>query len=67
MSEKLIHLTNYDHVKCDLCGTNYDCSPQGMYEYVKLDSDGILISNRIVCAICVLYSKKHIFDRIQKE
>lgn len=61
MTDKLVKLSIYNHVACDLCGTNWDCSPQGMYRHEKFNHDSNSIQTRNVCATCVLYTHPGLF------
>ena len=65
MAQKLISLSPYDHVECNLCGTNYDCSPKGMYRHERTING--LVKEQIVCAVCVQYKNKHLFTTVPIE
>lgn len=65
MAQKLISLSFYERVRCNLCGTNYDCSPKGMYRH-EHEIDGV-IKQQIVCAVCVQYKNKHLFTTVPIE
>lgn len=67
MTQRLYKLTIYDQDPCELCGTEYDCSPRGMYRHVTKNSDGVITQDRVVCNTCVKYNKnKHLFIGVKK-